>query len=136
MVDYDEFAAIAKELVEEHGRTITLLKRNTTPTTPGTPWTGNTATPGSGSGGASVSAIACFVPAAGSGFGSAARDRDLDIVKDVEQFALIASTSLPANTDLRAFDSIDDGTHIWKVVFVEELRPGPTSLIWQIGVKL
>jgi len=132
VVDYANLAALAKTLIEANGRTVTLLKRNTTPTTPGAPWEGNTGAPSSGTGGA----IAVFVPARGTSFGADAVARENTLIDDIEQFALIASTSLPANTDLNAYDTIDDGTHIWKIVFAGELQPGATSLIWEIGVKL
>lgn len=136
MPNFTRSAALAKRLIEASGRTVELLKLNRDPLNSAAPWRGPdmTAEPASADGGDSVEAIACFVPARGAGFGRDAFDREASTVRDAQQVALIASTSLPANTDLSRFDVIRDGTDVWKIVFVGELRPASTSVVWEVAV--
>lgn len=137
MPDYVRLAATAKRLIEANGRNVTLYKPNTTPANPSQPWRGpdTTSPPDSGKGGDSLTVLACFVPARGTSFGADRTARPGSLLEDVEQYALIASTSMPDGTDLTQYDSIDDGSNIWQIVFSGELRPSTTSLIWEVGVK-
>jgi hypothetical protein len=142
VVDYDKLAATAKRLVEANGRAVTLLKANRSPETPSEPWRGPDVSdePGVAEGGDSISGVlACFVPL-GSGLGLLGMDRAAEIdggpslLRNVEQVALVAATSLPNGTDLAEFDAIRDGGRIWKIHIVSSLRPATTGLIWSLGV--
>ena len=130
-----ELAADAKELIEENGRSVTLYAKSRTAANPTQPWRGPSATPGD-----TFSAILAMVPASTSAFGSilgkAGRDKDGTLVRTIEQVGLLASTSTTAvGKDLNNFDSLLDGTKLYRVVAVEELKPGATSLIWVLGMR-
>lgn len=133
MPNFVKLAATAARLIEASGRTVTLLKYNRDPADAGEPWRGpiTSAEPSEAEGGAAVPATAVFVPASGGGFGSKATDREQTLVRDAQQIALVASNSIDG-ADLREFDALRDGADVWKIVSAEELRPGSTSLVWEV----
>lgn len=136
MPNYTRLAATAKRLVEKNARSVTLFKAGRTPANASEPWKGPSTSvdPSGANAGATVTVLAAFVPKSGTDLGSASRDRLRDSVKDRTKIALIATTSLPADTDLSQFDSIRDGNDVWRIVGTDELKPSTTSLLWEIEV--
>lgn len=136
MPDFVKLAATAKRLVEGSARSVTFFKANRLPADAAKPWRGpESGDPVALEGGATLEdVLACFVPATGSGLGFDAMDRPGTLIRDAQQFALVAATSLPDGTDLSEFDSIEDGSTVWKIVHVAELHPADTGLLWSVAV--
>ena len=123
--DYTEFALLAQTLIAENGRAVKIQKLDSAAAYPDKPWKG-----------AGVPTVtterelpAVFVPASGSGLG-----RDIvneELLSRVEQVALIA----PTDINLSGFTVIlDDGVR-WSIDWVQELRPGPLTVLYVFGVK-
>lgn len=134
MVDYAKLAATSLRLIEANSRSVTLFKTNRTPADSAKPWRGPdlSADPDDAEGGDTLAVLAAFVGARGSGFGRDARERENTVVKDGTQFALVANSSLPDGTNLREFNALRDGDDLWRIVFVGELKPATTSLVWEL----
>lgn len=133
MVDYARLAATAKRLIEANGRSITLLRANSTPTDASKPWRGAAASAATALGGASITAIGVFVSPSGSQLGRTRReDGTLSVV--FEQVCLVAAASLPAGTDLEEFTRVTDGGRVWRIEVVEPLNPGSTALVYSLGL--
>lgn len=128
-------ANTAKKLVEKNGRTVQLFKYNRTPDDPAKPWLGTSSAPTASQGGEQVSAKVAFVPATGSGFGKMLRDKEGELDVAFDQIGLLASDSLPDGTNAEEFDSVRDGSDIWKVVTRGHLRPGDKSILFVLGLK-
>lgn len=134
MADFVKLAATAKRLVEKNGREVRLVKGNRTASDPAKPWRGSDAAPTPAKGGASVTAIACFVPASGDGLGRLVQDTTGALVSAFDQVALVASDSV-AGVDLTGFDKVVDRDELWRIIVRGELRPAGTSLLWVLGLK-
>lgn len=135
MPDFVKLAATAKRLVEGSARTVTFFKANRLPADAAKPWRGpESGDPTALEGGATLEVLASFVPVGGSGLGRDEMDRPGTLIRDAQQFALVAATSLPDGTDLAEFDSIEDGSTVWKIVHVAELHPADTGLLWSVAV--
>lgn len=134
MVDYAKAAATAKRLIEAAGRDVDLFRVNRTPDNPAKPWHGVSGSPTVPEGGKVEPAKMVFVPPAGSGFGKLIQDLTGELKVAFEQVGLLASSSLSAGTDAEAFDSMRDGSDLWKIVLRGHLKPGDTSLIYVLGL--
>jgi hypothetical protein len=136
MADFEKLAATAQRLVEKNGRAMQLIRHNRTAADPTKPWRGNVATPTTGAGGdPGLDAIACFVPASGSGLGRLFQQTAGTLAVAFEQIGLVASGSI-ADADLSTYDRVidEDGTS-WKIEVRGELKPGSKSLLWFLGLK-
>lgn len=136
MVDLVKSAATAKRLIEKHARSVTFFKDNRNAEDPVEPWRGPVidANPSPAQGGTTLTVLACFVPAGGSGLGFMANDREASEVRDSGQVAIVAAKSMPTGTDLALFDSIRDGASVWKIVKVNLLRPASGPVLWEVTV--
>lgn len=130
MADFVKLAATAKRLIEKNGRVVSLFKRSTTPANASQPWRGATALDASGN---PLNVIACVVPAAGSGFGRR-RVVDGELAEAFEQVALVAASSLPADTELERFSTVVDGKRTWKIDAVDKLQPADVPLVYVLGL--
>lgn len=133
MVDFDSLSRVAQRLIEANARQVTLRRANTAAASAGEPWRGPAGTIATGSGGATLSVLACFVPPGGSGMGRELRDMVGKMTVDADQVALVASRS--AGVDLTSFETVLDGGRTWKIVRADELRPATVSLIWVLYLK-
>lgn len=124
MVDFVKLAATAERLIEANGRSVTVTKQGKTPVDPNQPWRGSS-TPVLDS----VTGIAAFVSPGDLG----KVVTNVDQLKRVDQVALFA-----ANNDggklLEDFDTITDGSVIWKIHRAELLKPGATRLLYLFEV--
>jgi hypothetical protein len=135
--DYAKLAATAKRLIEQNGRPVTLYKANREPADPAQPWRGvdlGSAPTGADGGGRISNVKAAFVPVRGTSLGQDATEGPEGLQRDIEQSVLIAATSLPAGSDLSAYDTLLDGGRIWRIYSIGKLAPGTTTLIWDLGV--
>lgn len=130
MVDFVKVAATAKRLVEANGRSVTLYKDSRTPADSAKPWRG----PDDSSTEESDTVIAAFVPPRGTFLSGFFRDNDSNLVRDLNQIALVAASSA-SGKDLTKYDSLLDGDRTWKIRLVERLRPGGTDILWVLGLR-
>lgn len=124
-MDYAEILAIAVELIDDAGRDVVMQQLSATAADANKPWKG----PGTATVASSVNTKACFVPPSGTDFGREFFDSEL--LKRCEQVALVAGNA----TDLSAFTTILDNNQRWKIEWVQELKPGDTTVLYAFGVK-
>lgn len=129
MVDTTKAIAAAQRLLAANGRSVTLVKYDTTPADSAEPWKGPTDPRASVD--VSTTTDAVFVnPTDGKRLGLSARVDDL--LKTIEQLAIV---SLGAAVDPAQYDELQDGGVSYKIAFVEVLRPGDDYLLGFIGVQ-
>lgn len=133
-------AALAKKLIEKHGRSITLYKRETTDSDVTKPW--RAPTTGSDD---STTVIGAFLPLSdgsnvssmAAAFGFSTRDKDDELTKRFDQILLVAATS-DTKAILGEVDSVVDsagGTaRAWKIHARQELAPGDLKILYAFGV--
>jgi hypothetical protein len=127
--DYSEDLALAKELIAEYGRSVTVQHLSAGSATSDTPWKGA----GTPTVDKSHRTMGAFLPLSGSNdLGKLVRDKEL--LKRCEQVVLIPGTG-KSSTDLGDFVRILDNATLWKIEWVKELKPGDTSLLYVMGVK-
>lgn len=128
MVDYVALAATAQRLIQENGRSISLISFNATAADANKPWRGATDPRVSPS--ASLTLYGCFVePSSAIRLGMSTETSDL--LKRSTQIVMVASTA-----DLSSYNEIiDSDTTRWKIEGMEKLKPGETTLLYFIGVK-
>lgn len=124
--DWGSVAATVKRLIEANGRSVTLYKQGNVAQDSEKPWRGEADYPEG-----SVTGLAVFVPARGSGLGLAAMNEDN--VKRAEQVMLFAAAN-DTGLDLEEFDLARDGGQDWKIVSTEVLSPAGTRLLYSFGV--
>lgn len=133
MVDQVKLAATAERLIEANGRSATFRKRDRTPENASQPWRGPDKVP-TAPDGASVTAIACFVPAGNTSFLGEGRLVAADLSDRFDQVCLVAHDSLPTGTRLEDFSTVEDDSRAWKIARAELLQPGGTRMIYALGL--
>ena len=126
-----EFAALARELIAEDGRTVTFRRLDRTASDPSQPWLGSSDPRGQGS--QTVAAPAVFVdPTSISELGFEALSPDL--LKTIEQVCLVGPPT--ANEDLSLFDEIEDENDLTlRIVEGRKLRPGSVDILFILLVS-
>jgi hypothetical protein len=140
MVDFVKLAKTAKKLVEATGRSVTLYKRDRTPAVAGDPWRGPDSVPTPSDGLVIGPLKVAFVPATGGGFGKLLFDADKTLRRKIDLVGLLATDSVVALSltaaDVEVADTLKDGAKIYKIVEIGHLKPGDTSLLLVLGLKL
>lgn len=128
MPNYTKLAAIAQRLVSESGRAITLVQFNSTPADANKPWRG--AADPRGTPDATLAVDGVFVePSSATKLGMSSEVSDL--LKRSSQIIIIATT-----VDISDFQEvIDTDTKRWKILGMETLKPGDTTLLYFVGVE-
>jgi hypothetical protein len=124
--DYSDDVLTAQEMIAEFGRAVTFGKMSETPN-PTNPLHGPVAVPTTVSG-----VMACFVePSSAVRLGaSSARER---LWKDATQIMLVAPDG---TNEFDLFEEVTDlDGSVWSVGHTEKLQPGPTVLLYFIGVR-
>ena len=127
-MDFDKAQVTAERLITANGRSVVIQRLSSTPEDAAKPWNG----PGAPTVVQRVVINASFVSDANSqttGFGKYLVDEAL--LKSVEQVALVAGRK----TDLTPFHVILDGAIRWKIVWVKELKPADTTVLYVFGLK-
>lgn len=126
MADHSDFLALARELIQEEGRSVTFAKLDTTAADADKPWRGA----GSPTLVGQVTTMAVFLPD-GSGFGKLIEDEEL--FKKSEQLLLVA----PPNTgeDLSDYNIVVDDSVRWKIAVTKCLKPASLALLFAMGVS-
>ena len=121
-IDYEELAAVAVEMIDENGRTVTLRNQTDDPADSDTPWRGSD---GSDPEDEPVRAVV---------FPTEMVDTEDSLVSRGEQVAFVA-----ANTDLGELERFDqliesDGT-TWRIEEAQLLKPGDIRLLYIFGLS-
>lgn len=133
-VDYTELAAIATELIEDNGRSVELRKKSRTVTDPAKPWRGTSTTPI-----ATVTATAVVFDVTDEQIAlEATREDDRELILRGDKMAVIPASALAgsAATNLVGYDTFVDGVDVYQIVNVETVKPGPTTLIYILTLKV
>jgi len=129
MVDFVPLIATAQRLITENGRSVTLVKLNSTPAVASQPWKGAAdprAVPA-----ATLVLDAVFVePSSAVRLGLSAETSDM--IKRSDQIMII---SPGASEDVTLYHEVTDGSTNWKIGAVEVLRPGAEIVLAFIGVR-
>jgi hypothetical protein len=124
LLDYAELVATVRELILGTGRTVTFGRMSAAVADSAKPWKPG-GTPDA------VDTHATFVPV------GSAQDLGLMIVDDelarrTSQVCLVAPH---ADADLRTFHTVTDSGVVWRIEWVQVLRPGDTELLIAMGVR-
>lgn len=126
MADHSDFLALARELIQEEGRSVTFAKLGTTAADVDKPWRGA----GSPTLVGQVTTTAVFLPDSG-GFGELIEDEEL--FKKSEQFLLVAPPS--TGEDLSDYNIVVDDSVRWKITITKCLKPASLALLFAMGVS-
>lgn len=126
-IDYLKLAALAKTMIDGAGRPVTFVKLNRTPTDPAKPWRGNVDPRGAPA--ATLTANAVFVePSSATKLGMSTTTSDL--LKKSKAILLVAT-----DTELEGYEEVIDGTSRKRILAVEKLKPGSTTLLYFVGIS-
>lgn len=130
MVNYANFRNLAERLIEENGRTLTLLRQDIGNfTDPAKPWADST----------EAGEIRFDVLGVVIEFEKEAIDGETVRLGDKQ--ILIAAKSVEdesgstTNIDIEDYDIILDGTVRWTIVQVELIEPGPSRILYEVHVS-
>lgn len=118
--DYSGLEAVADDLIGEFGRTVTFRVRAATLKTAGEPWLGKVAAASAGT------APAAFIE-------YNASEIDGSIIQAEDRKVLVAAKNL-GFSPTTAYEMVD-GSVVWQVVRVAEIRPGATALAYELQVR-
>lgn len=130
--DYTPIKVVTERLIEDHGRSLTLVIRDTTPDNAAQPWRGP-ADPGT-----DIIKIAIGVnvhPFSKSFFGTEFIDEDGKLIRRTDKSILFAENSV-AGFDMTLVDLLIDGSITYKVDRVNVLDPGDTPILYEVDIKL
>ena len=121
--DWSRLVALAERLIENYGREVTLYKKSNVFTDASKPWLGPVDRISSDT--ISVTAKAVFIDG---GMSETRKDEEL-IRRNKKKFIVFTET------DIRDFSSILDDGKIWQVDSISILKPGTTTIVFEVMVK-
>jgi hypothetical protein len=126
-VNYTRLQALAKRLIEENGRQVTLNKlAPVTPADTNKPWRSKAAPRDSLPTEQTVNVIAVFLDTISSRY--LGITIQADGTEDAEaKYVMIATTSAPDH-DLRSFNELVDETEVYKITTLNVLHPGSDEI--------
>lgn len=127
-INYTRMRSVAERLVEENGRTVTLVRLDqVNDSDPAMPWRGTT-----GTSEVTVDVIAVLVPFENDDF-------DGTLVKRGDMQAIVAAKSVedenPANVEIETFDFLDDGGARWRIVEAKSINPGGQRIVYMLQLR-
>lgn len=129
---YTQIKATVKRLIEDRGRSFTLIIRDTTPSNASQPWRGP-AEPGTD---ITLTAIGVNIPSiVKSFFGTDYTDEEGRLIRRTGKSILFAEDSV-SGIDMTLIDIILDGSVKYKVDKINELAPGNTPILYEVDIKL
>lgn len=133
MAEYDNAIALAERLLLKKGRLITLASVSTTPADSAEPWRGadRVATPDT-----TITVRAAFVPPnTVRQFGLTSLGLGSEIMGTTEMYEQVAIAS-NNDRDFRPYSYvIDTDTSEWKIIGLQQLRPGAQFVLSFIGLR-
>lgn len=122
---YDEFEALAKEMIAETGRMVDFVKLESAAADPEKPWLG----PEQPTIAQITRCPATFVPAGSGGWGTNVVTEEM--LKRTNMICITASAfALPSRVD-----RIDDGNTSYGIEWRQTLRPAENAIVEMFGVK-
>lgn len=131
MVEYARLADTAQRLINENGRSVTLLKLSRADDDTNKPWRGSTTARSAPE--ASVTGKAVFVPLSGADDLGFIVDQSSGIKRGSE-VALFAANDDGGN-DLSLFDEIQDKGGSWKILNTQLLHPADQKILYFFEVE-
>lgn len=129
MVNFVSFQNLAERLIEENGRTISLVRRDQdNPTDPAKPWRGST------------EAAEITVVVKGVFIEYEKMDFDGSLVRRGDKRLLVAAKSVTdessaSNLKIEDYDHVLDGLVRWKIITAELIEPGDLRIMFDIQVR-
>lgn len=121
-LNYTRLATTAERLIEENGRSVTLLKGGEVVSDPAKPWRDDSTT-----GDLSLTVIGAIV-------NYDYDEIDGDLIKRGDKRLLIAQNSVSAN-EIETFDRVLDGGVDWKIQDTKVWEPGDTRIFYDIQLR-
>jgi hypothetical protein len=129
-LDYVKFQLLAERLIEENGRTLSLVRKDQgNPVDPAKPWRANETDED-----ISFSIIGVVID-------YDKEDFDGSLVRRGDKRALVAFKSvsdvlpLPANLKVEDYDYLIDGGVRWKILDITTIEPGNLRILYDIQVR-
>lgn len=127
-LDYANFQLLAERLINENGRSLTLVRRDQgNPVSPTEPWR------------ASTDASEISFPVLGVFIEYEKEDVDGTLVKRGDKRLLVAAKDIedtaPANENVEDYDEVVDGGESWRIMDVNVIEPGATRILYDIQVR-
>ena len=127
--DYQEFVDLAKELIEEFGRTVALVRLpKNPPADTDKPWVSALETP------TVEPVIMCFVPADVRSEPQQTNMAPKTVVHEQLQLCIVAAASLTSAPNLRDQIIDSDGSE-WAIQTVNPLKPGATVIYYALSLE-
>jgi len=129
-LDYTSFRNLAERLIEDNGRSLSLVRRDQgNPTDPAKPWRGST------------EAAEVTVAVTGVVIEFEKEDFDGTLVRRGDKRILIADKSVidegtaSANLKIEDYDHVLDGLIRWKIITAVLIEPGDTRIMFDLHVR-
>lgn len=128
---YSDMAAVAQEMIQEFGRTVTFVKWSRTPVDPARPEAGIDLTASTT---LSVSAVQAS-PDDVQDFGFELEAAE-SLVRKGGKIVLVSGSDVSGD-GLETYDSMEESDNsVWRVARVHKLRPGDTTLLYAVGLEI
>lgn len=131
---HDKFRAVAKKLIDKHGRPVTLIRSSATSADMSKPWRGSDepASGPAGDDGTEVTATGVFLEVT-------ERDEPFLLIKRGATALLVAASDLSAEQDVTQFEEVRDGSAVtattWHIVAAHVIAPGPQVILYTFEVE-
>jgi hypothetical protein len=125
--NYARFVALARALIENSGRSVTLAKLSATPSNAAKPWDGPAAPTTTDA----VTTSAVSVPAQGEDLSSVVNN--VDLFASSEIVYLVAAPVTGEN--LADYNQVTDDSIVYNIDRVEVLKPGPLVILYAMGAS-
>lgn len=134
MAVHDKFRALAKKLIDKHGREIVLIRSSSTPADSQKPWRGSDE-PASGPAaddGTEVTATGVFLEVT-------ERDEPFLLIKRGATALLVAPSDMVTEQDVTQFEAVRDGNAetatTWHIVAAHVIAPGTQEILYTFEVE-
>lgn len=125
-IDYAALAGDVKQLIEDNGRSVDLIKASESAELSSKPWRGSSTVDDE-----KITATAILIE-------YEEDEIDDQLVRRGDQRCLLAATSTEvADKDITAYDSLDDTgvTGEWHIINVKPIQPGDTLIVYDIQLR-
>lgn len=116
--DYSELATVAQELLRDFGKPVTLTKKNRSAADAAKPWRGPSAAD------TTANVYAVVVP-------NDRADEKQGLTRRGAATGFVAALDAPSS-NIEEFDTLNDGSKVWKIEAVRIYNPGTTRLVYKL----